>query len=115
MEIFNCFIGMDDDVKVNPVKLIRHIFVSKPANFVLEYCFTSDLFDPGAYNFVDLPFLLTVNLDWRWRRLNTSGDGIFLGRFKLRDVECWVNVLEGLRELVCHAKHKFKKNCAKII
>ena len=91
MEIFNCFIGMDNIVKVNPVELIRHIFISEPANFVLEYCFASDLFDPGVYDFIDL--------NWRWRWLNASGDGIFLGRFELRDVECWVNVLEGLREL----------------
>ena len=99
MEIFNCFIGVDNIVKVNPVKLVRHIFISEPANFVLEYCFASDLFDPGVYDFVNLPFLLAVDLDWRWRRLNVSRDGIFLGRFELRDVECWVNILEGLREL----------------
>ena len=99
MEIFDCFIGVDNIVKVNPVKLVRHIFISEPANFVLEYCFASDLFDPGVYDFVNLPFLLAVDLDWRWRRLNVSRDGIFLGRFELRDVECWVNILEGLREL----------------
>ena len=99
MEIFDCFIGVDDIVEVNPVELVGHIFVSKPANFVLEYCFVSDLFDPGVYNFVDLPFLLAINLNWRWRRLNASRDCVFLGRFELRDVECWVNVLEGLREL----------------
>ena len=91
MEIFDCFVGMDDIVEVNPVKLVGHIFISEPANFVLEYCFASDSFDPGVYDFVDL--------NWRWRRLNTSGDGVFLGGFKLRDVECWVNILEGLREL----------------
>ena len=99
MEIFNCFIGMDDVVKVNPVKLVGHIFVSEPVNFVLEYCFASDSFDPGVYNFVDLPFLLAVDLDRRWRRLNASRDGVFLGGVELRDVECWVNILEGLREL----------------
>ena len=99
MEIFDCFVGMDDIIEVNPVELIGHIFVSKPVNFVLEYCFASDLFDPGVYNFVNLPFLLTINLNQRWRRLNMSGDGVFLGRFELRDVECRVNVLEGLREL----------------
>ena len=99
MEIFDCFIGMDNDIKVNLVELIRHIFISKLVNFVLEYCLASNSFDPGVYNFIDLPFLLAVNLDRRWRRLNVSGDGVFLGGFKLRDVECWVNILEGLREL----------------
>ena len=99
MEIFDCFIGMDYIVEVNPVKLVGCIFVSEPANFVLEYCSASDSFDPGVYDFVDLPFLLAVDLDRRWRRLNMSGDGVFLGGFELRDVECWVNILEGLREL----------------
>ena len=84
MEIFDCFIGMDDVIEVNPVELIRHIFISEPVNFVLEYCFASNSFDPGVYNFVDLSFLLTIDLDWRWRRLNVSGDGVFLGRFELR-------------------------------
>ena len=99
MEIFDCFIGMDNVVEVNPVELVRCIFISEPVNFVLEYCFVSNLFDPGVYNFINLPFLLAVDLNQRWRRLNASGDGIFLGRFELRDMECWVNVLEGLREL----------------
>ena len=99
MEISDCFVGVDDVVEVNPVELIGCIFVSEPANFVLEYCFASDSFDPGVYDFINLPFLLAVNLDQRWRRLNMSRDGIFLGRFELRDVECWVNILEGLREL----------------
>ena len=99
MEIFDCFVGVDDVVEVNPVELVGRIFVSEPANFVLEYCFASDSFDPGVYDFVDLPFLLAVDLNQRWRRLNVSRDGIFLGRFELRDMECWVNVLEGLREL----------------
>ena len=54
MEIFDCFVGVDDIVKVNPVKLIGHIFISEPANFVLEYCFASDLFDPGVYDFINL-------------------------------------------------------------
>ena len=62
MEIFDCF-GVDNVVKVNLVKLIRHIFVFKPANFVLEYCFASNLFDPGVYNFVNLPFLLAIDLN----------------------------------------------------
>ena len=48
MEIFDCFIGMDDVIEVNPVELVGHIFVSEPANFVLEYCFVSDSFDPGV-------------------------------------------------------------------
>ena len=99
MEIFDCFVGVDDVVEVNPVELVGRIFISEPANFVLEYCFASDSFDPGVYDFVDLPFLLAVDLDRRWRRLNASGDGVFLGGFELRDVECWVNILEGLREL----------------
>ena len=99
MEIFDCFIGVDNVVEVNPVELIGHIFVSEPANFVLEYCSASDSFDPGVYDFIDLPFLLAVDLDRRGRRLNASGDGVFLGGFELRDVECCVNILEGLREL----------------
>ena len=99
MEIFDCFIGVDNVIEVNPVELVGHIFISEPVNFVLEYCFASNLFDPGVYNFVDLPFLLAIVLDRRWRRLNASGDGVFLGGFELRDVECWVNILEGLREL----------------
>ena len=99
MEIFDCFIGMDNVVEVNSVELVGHIFVSEPANFVLEYCFASDSFDPGVYDFINLPSLLAIDLDQRWRRLNMSGEGVFLGGFELRDVECWVNILEGLREL----------------
>ena len=73
--------------------------VSSPADKVEELAVTPSPIDFRVEDFFDLVFNFSVNLDWRWRRLDSIRNGAWVGEFELGDVEDGVHRLHSVGEL----------------
>ena len=61
--------------------------VSSPVDKVEELAVTPSPINLRVEDFLNFIFDFSVNLDWRWWRLNSIRNGAWVGEFKLGDME----------------------------
>ena len=72
--------------------------ISSPADKVEELAVTPSSINLRVEDFFDFIFDLSVDLDQRWRRLNSIRNGAWVGEFELGDVEDGVHRLHSVGE-----------------
>ena len=73
--------------------------VTSPADEVEELAVTPSPINFRVKDFLNFIFNFSVDLDWRWRRLNSIWNGAWVGEFKLEDMEDRVYRFHSVGEL----------------
>ena len=72
--------------------------VSSPADKIEELAVTPSPINLRVKDFLDFIFDFSVDLDRRWRRLNSIWNGAWVGEFELGDMEDGVYGFHSVRE-----------------
>ena len=72
--------------------------VTSPADKVEELAVMPSPINFRVKDFLDFIFDFSVDLNWRWQRLNSIQNGAWVGEFKLGDMEDGVHRFHSVRE-----------------
>ena len=73
--------------------------ISSPADKIEELAVMPSPINLRVENFFNFIFNFSIDLDWRWQRLNSIQNGAWVGEFKLGDMEDGVHGFHSVREL----------------
>jgi len=74
---------------------------------VQEFAHFAAVVNLGIEDLGDLELRFTINFHRWWRRLYPVWYGIGYGRFKLGDVEDWVNCMHGVWKVECEGERAY--------
>ena len=75
--------------------------ISSPADKVEELAVMPSPINLRVKDFLDFIFDFSIDLDWRWQRLNSIRNGAWVGKFELGHMEDGVHRFHSVGELEC--------------
>ena len=73
--------------------------ITSPADKVEELAVTPSPINFRVKDFLNFVFDFSINLNWRWQRLNSIRNGAWVGEFELGDMEDGVHGFHSVGEL----------------
>ena len=83
----------------DPQSFLVGTCISSPADKIEELAVTPSPINLRVKDFLNFIFNFSVDLDWRWQRLNSIRNGAWVGEFELGDVEDGMHGFHSVGEL----------------